>query len=66
MEIYQVSFYVNRPCERNEDDTITAFVQASSFNEAENKVLQRYKKEFESAHIFGITRTKEDEVVIII
>lgn len=66
MEIYQVSFYVNKPCEKSEDDTTTAFVQASSFNEAEKKVIQRYTKEFEKPHIFGISRTKESEVVIII
>lgn len=55
MTIYQVSFYKIYPeCTRTEDDVLTAFVQAMSFEDAKRKVEERYKREFERAEVFAI------------
>lgn len=64
MKIYQVSFYRTCPgCTKTEDDVLTAFVQANSFDEAGIKVQQRYKKEYESAEIFAIATTHCDIII---
>jgi hypothetical protein len=67
--IYQVSFRKVYPRDSNEnwdseDDIMTAFVIANSFNDAQNKVEQRYKKEFESAKIFGISIAENVDIII--
>lgn len=64
--IYQVSFKVSYPRETEvcDDDVMTAFVLADSFNEAQRKVEQRYKKEFESAKIFGISLAEKVDIII--
>lgn len=65
MEIYQVSFYRSCPgATYTEDDVLTAFVQADSFDDAKIKVEQRYKKEYESARIIGICIPERVEIII--
>lgn len=65
MELYQVSFHRIYPgCREDDDSALTAFVQASDWNEAARKVEQRYKKEFESAKIYGISKAQNCEIII--
>jgi len=65
MKIYQVSFYRICPgCTTTEDDVLTAFVEAKSFDEAEKKVEQRYKQEFERAKVFAIAIPENMEIII--
>lgn len=65
MKTYQVNFYNIYPeCTETEDDILTAFVLASSFKEAQEKVEQRYKKQSEHAEVIAISLPKNIEIII--
>jgi len=65
MKTYQVSFYHIYPeCSYDEEDVLTAFVLADSFENAKRKVEQRYKKEYESAEILAVAVAKKCEIII--
>lgn len=64
MELYQVNFYKIFPdCTTREDDIKIAFVYASSFDEASEKVKQRFKKEFEHARVFAVSVVDADLII---
>lgn len=64
MTLYQVSFYRICPgCTTTEDDALTAFVMAESFDHAAEKVGEKYKTEYESARIFGIGVATKCEII---
>lgn len=64
LNLYQVSFYRIYPdCTTGEEDSLIAFVWAESMDHASEKVKEKYKKEYESARIFGVSIPDKVEII---